>query len=55
MLVRFNRARSFPALLPENDRFCVNLLRSEHTALSDAFSGKLPSEERICHGTWLED
>ena len=55
LLVCVNRSSSLHALLSKNDRFCVNLLRSEHAGLSDAFSGKLPSEERFRHGTWLED
>ena len=33
----------------------MNLLRSEQAALSDAFSGKLSSEERFRHGAWRED
>ena len=55
LLVCVNRAGSLHALLSESDRFCVNLLRSEQAALSDAFSGKLPSEERFLHGAWRED
>lgn len=55
LLVCVNRSGSLHDLLSESDRFCVNLLRSEQAALSDAFSGKLPSEERFLHGAWKED
>ena len=55
LLVCVNRSSSLHALLSENDRFCVNLLRSEQAALSEAFSGKLPSHERFLHGDWSED
>ena len=55
LLVCVNRAGSLHVLLTENDRFCVNLLRSEQARLSDAFSGKLTSEERFLHGAWVDD
>ena len=55
LLVCVNRSGSLHGLLSESDRFCVNLLRSEQAALSDAFSGKLSSEERFLHGAWKED
>ena len=55
LLVCVNRSGALHGLLSESERFCVNLLRSEQQALSDAFSGKLPGEERFRHGTWRED
>ncbi len=55
LLVCVNRSGSLHALLADNDRFCVNLLRSEQAGLSDAFSGKLTSEERFLHGDWMDD
>ena len=55
LLVCVNRTGSLHALLSESRRFCVNLLKSEQAALSDAFAGKLASEERFLHGNWAED
>ena len=55
LLVCVNRSGSLHDLLSESGRFCVNLLRSEQQALSDAFAGKLPSEDRFLHGAWKED
>ena len=55
LLVCVNRSGSLHDLLSESGRFCVNLLRSEQAALSDAFSGKLAPEERFLHGAWKED
>jgi len=55
LLVCVNRSSSLHSLLGESNRFCVNLLRSEQADLSNAFSGKLPSEERFLHGAWKED
>jgi flavin reductase (DIM6/NTAB) family NADH-FMN oxidoreductase RutF len=33
-------------------KFCVNVLRSVHAGLSQAFSGKLKGEERFQIGSW---
>jgi flavin reductase (DIM6/NTAB) family NADH-FMN oxidoreductase RutF len=34
-------------------RFCVNVLRREQAALSSAFSGAVPAEERFGLGNWM--
>lgn len=55
LLVCVNRSGSLHDLLSQTDRFCVNLLRVEQVALSNAFAGKLAPEERFLHGTWAHD
>lgn len=55
LLVCVNRGGALHALLAQSDRFCVNLLRCGQAALSDAFAGRMPAEERFRHGDWRAD
>ena len=55
LLVCVNRSGSFHALISQSSEFCVNLLQSEQSFVSDAFAGKLSPEERFRYGDWDED
>jgi flavin reductase (DIM6/NTAB) family NADH-FMN oxidoreductase RutF len=54
LLVCVNKAAATHRVLSRGGRFCVNVLRSFHSHLSQAFSGKLKGEDRFRLGAWHE-
>jgi len=54
LLVCVNKSAATHRVLSRGGRFCVNVLRSSHAGLSQAFSGKLKGEERFRFGNWRE-
>jgi flavin reductase len=54
LLVCVNKSTATHRVLSRGGRFCVNVLRSCHSGLSQAFSGKLKGEDRFRLGNWLE-
>jgi flavin reductase (DIM6/NTAB) family NADH-FMN oxidoreductase RutF len=53
LIVCINQSTLLHDILLLARRFCVNVLRREQAALSSAFSGAVPSEQRFGHGDWL--
>ncbi|TBU72433.1 flavin reductase [Pseudomonas daroniae] len=47
-----NSSASMVPALTASQHFCVNVLRSEHVAVSSSFGGRLKGAERFCEGTW---
>jgi flavin reductase (DIM6/NTAB) family NADH-FMN oxidoreductase RutF len=54
LLVCVNKSAATHRALSRGGRFCVNVLRSFHCGLSQAFSGKLKGEDRFDLGDWRE-
>src|SRR5215467_9408111 len=54
LLVCVNKSTATHRALSRGGRFCVNVLRSFHSELSRAFSGKLKGEDRFRLGNWRE-
>ena len=54
LLVCVNKSTATHRVLSRGGRFCVNVLRSFHSQLSEAFSGKLKGEDRFRVGAWRE-
>jgi flavin reductase len=54
LLVCVNKSAATHRVLSRGGRFCVNVLRSCQTGLSQAFSGKLKGEDRFRLGDWRE-
>src|SRR5215469_11971051 len=54
LLVCVNKSTATHRVLSRGGRFCVNVLRSYHSGLSKAFSGKLRGEDRFRLGNWRE-
>jgi flavin reductase len=52
LLVCVNKSTATHRALSRGGRFCVNILRSFHSRLSQAFSGKLKGEDRFRVGAW---
>jgi flavin reductase len=52
VLVCVNKSATTHRVLSCGGRFCVNVLRSVHSGLSQAFSGKLKGEDRFRLGDW---
>jgi flavin reductase (DIM6/NTAB) family NADH-FMN oxidoreductase RutF len=52
LLVCVNRDTLLHDILLTGRRFCVNVLSQEQAALSAAFSGALPPEQRFALGAW---
>ncbi len=52
LLVCVNSSATTHRALSRGGRFCVNVLRSFHVALSQTFSGKLKGEDRFLTGHW---
>jgi flavin reductase len=52
LLVCVNKSAATHRVLSRGGRFCVNVLRSAHSGLSQAFSGKLKGEDRFRSGNW---
>jgi flavin reductase len=55
LLACINRSASMHPFLRPDSRVCVNLLSSEHRALSDAFSGGMEPARRFETGSWMSD
>ena len=54
LLVCVNKSTATHRALSRGGRFCINVLRSFHSHLSQAFSGKLAGEDRFRLGAWQE-
>jgi flavin reductase len=54
LLVCVNKSAATHRVMSRGGRFCVNVLRSIHSGLSQAFSGKLRGEDRFCLGNWVQ-
>lgn len=52
LLICVNRNASLYAPLSRGADFCVNILRSDHSAISAACSGKAKGEARFAVGVW---
>jgi flavin reductase len=52
LLVCVNKSAASHRALRRGGRFCVNVLRSFHSELSQTFSGKGKGEDRFCLGNW---
>lgn len=53
LLVCVNRKARLHVDMHRGRRFCVNMLTNDQSALSSAFGGRLPADERFKLGTWL--
>src|SRR5215468_9988544 len=54
LLVCVSKSTATHRILSRGGRFCVNVLRSFHFRLSQAFSGKRKGEDRFRLGDWQE-
>jgi flavin reductase len=54
LLVCVSKSTATHRILSRGGRFCVNVLRSFHSGLSKAFSGKQRGEDRFCLGNWQD-
>ena len=54
LLVCVNKSAATHRVMSRGGRFCVNVLRSIHAGLSQAFSGKLKGEDRFQLGNWRQ-
>jgi flavin reductase (DIM6/NTAB) family NADH-FMN oxidoreductase RutF len=54
LLVCVNKSAATHRALSRGGRFCVNVLRSFHSGLSQAFSGKFRGEDRFRLGRWQD-
>ena len=52
LLVCINKSAATHRVMSRGGRFCVNVLRSTHAGLSQAFSGRLKGEDRFNSGSW---
>jgi len=55
LLVCVNKSAATHRVLSRGGRFCVNVLRSFHSQISQAFSGALKGEDRFRLGAWRDD
>jgi flavin reductase len=55
LLVCVNKSAATHRVLRRGGRFCVNVLRSFHWDLSQAFSGKVKGEDRFHLGNWSSE
>ena len=53
LLVCLNNRTFLHDMLSRQPEFAVNILSTQHRAVSDAFSGKASPEERFTHGEWV--
>jgi Flavin reductase like domain len=53
VLVCVNNSAATHGALSRRGRFCINILRSFHSELSQVFSGKIKGHERFCVGNWI--
>src|SRR6516225_2080093 len=54
LLVCVNKSTATHRALSRGGRFCINVLRSFHSHLSQAFSGKLKGEDQFSVGAWRD-
>jgi flavin reductase len=54
LLVCVNKSASTHRVMSRGGKFCVNVLRSVHAGLSQAFSGKIKGEDRFQLGNWKQ-
>jgi flavin reductase len=54
LLVCVNKTASTHRVMSRGGKFCVNVLRSVHAGLSQAFSGKIKGEDRFQLGNWKQ-
>ncbi|MBB3259860.1 flavin reductase (DIM6/NTAB) family NADH-FMN oxidoreductase RutF [Paraburkholderia bannensis] len=54
MIVCVNQSTFLHDIMLSARRFCVNVLRHDHAAVSTAFSGASSPEERFQIGAWLQ-
>ena len=52
LLVCVNKSSRSADIIRENGRFCVNVLRDSQAWVSDAFAGRVATEDRFSFGTW---
>ena len=52
LLVCVNKSSRSADIIRENGRFCVNVLRDSQAWISDAFAGRVQTEDRFGFGTW---
>jgi flavin reductase len=52
LLVCVNKSAATHRVMSRGGKFCVNVLRSVHASLSQAFSGQLKGEDRFRLGNW---
>ena len=52
LLICINNSTATHGALSRSGRFCVNILRSFHSELSQAFSGKMRGDDRFRLGNW---
>jgi flavin reductase (DIM6/NTAB) family NADH-FMN oxidoreductase RutF len=55
ILICVNHSASIHAPLLDRERFCVNVLTTEHEDLVNAFGGKLKGDARFLVGDWLNE
>jgi flavin reductase len=55
LLICVNKTAATHRALRGGGRFCVNVLRSFHSELSRAFSGKVKGEDRFRLGSWASE
>lgn len=55
VLICVNRSAAMHAHLERERLFCINLLRADQQAISEAFSGLAEGESRFQHGNWASD
>jgi len=53
LMVCLNNRSLLHDMLNSQPKFAVNVLATEHSAVSDAFSGKVEPEERFATGGWV--
>jgi flavin reductase len=53
VLVCINNSAATHGALSRRGRFCINILRSFHSGLSQVFSGKIKGHERFRSGNWI--
>jgi flavin reductase len=54
LLICINKATATHRVLSRGGQFCVNVLRSSHSKLSQAFSGQQKGQDRFRLGNWQE-
>lgn len=54
LLLCVNKSAATHRVMSRGGKFCVNVLRSVHAGLSQAFSGKLKGEDRFALGNWAQ-
>ena len=55
LLVCINRSARIHAEMRSGRAFCVNVLNDDQAALSNAFGGRFPAEQRFSLGGWIDE